>query len=221
MPDRIAFYSYAHVPWKSKGQRRYTDEDVPVAAEKLKMYSTGNDMLANIGFVSIGMDHFALPGDKLLTAYKQGALHRNFMGYTTTGNRLLIGLGVSSISDTWNAFAQNEKEVEAYEAKIHAGEWPLVNGHQLSDRDLIIRQHILNLMCRDTTTINEKDLGEDLYWSFKNKAEQLVADGLLELQNDQLRTTSKGKLFIRNICAVIDESLLKARTATGMFSKAI
>ncbi len=221
MPDRIAFYSYAHVPWKSKGQRRYTDEDVPVAAEKLKMYTAGNEMLAKIGFVSIGMDHFALPGDKLLTAYKKGELHRNFMGYTTTNNRLLIGLGVSAISDTWDAFAQNEKEVEAYEAKIHAGEWPLVNGHLLVDQDLIIRQHILNLMCRDTTTINEADLGPELYTSFRNKAEKLVTDGLLELQGNGLHITPQGKLFIRNICATIDAYLLQAKTTNGMFSKAI
>ncbi|MGN6478028.1 MAG: oxygen-independent coproporphyrinogen III oxidase [Flavipsychrobacter sp.] len=221
MPDRIAFYSYAHVPWKSKGQRRYTDEDVPVAAEKLKMYTTGNEMLAKIGFVSIGMDHFALPGDKLLTAYKKGALHRNFMGYTTTNNRLLIGLGVSAISDAWDAFAQNEKEVEAYEAKIHAGEWPLVNGHLLSDQDIVIRQHILNLMCRDTTTISEADLGAELYASFRNKAEKLVDDGLLELQDNELHIIKQGKLFIRNICATLDAYLLQVKTTSGMFSKAI
>jgi oxygen-independent coproporphyrinogen-3 oxidase len=221
MPDRIAFYSYAHVPWKSKGQRRYTDEDVPVAAEKLKMYSKGNELLSKIGFVSIGMDHFALPNDKLLKAFKDGKLHRNFMGYTTTNNRLLIGLGVSAIGDTWSTFAQNEKEVEVYEAKVNAGELPLVNGHLLSENDLNIREHVLSLMCRDNTSISEKDLGEELFVSFQNKAQTLENDGLVRLSGNELHITPKGKLFIRNICATIDAYLLQSKTQVGMFSKAI
>jgi oxygen-independent coproporphyrinogen-3 oxidase len=221
MPNRIAFYSYAHVPWKSKGQRRYSDEDVPVATEKLKMYSKGHEMLSKIGFVSIGMDHFALPEDKLLQAFELGKLHRNFMGYTTTNNRLLIGLGVSAISDTWGAFAQNEKEVEAYEAKIKSGELPLVNGHLLSERDMTIRGHILNLMCKDTTTVSEKDLGEELYTSFRNKVQILAVDGLLQLNGNSMRITAKGKLFVRNICAAIDAYLLQSKSYVSMFSKAI
>jgi oxygen-independent coproporphyrinogen-3 oxidase len=100
-PDRIAFYSYAHVPWKSKGQRRYDDHDVPAAEEKRAMFLKGKEMLEGMGYESIGMDHFALPGDALHSAYQSGQLHRNFMGYTSHPSRLLIGLGASSIGDAW------------------------------------------------------------------------------------------------------------------------
>ena len=98
MPDRIAFYSYAHVPWKSKVQRRYTEEDLPVASEKWAMYNRGRELLEEAGFERIGMDHFALLSDKLFVAAASGDLHRNFMGYTTTKSKLIIGLGVSSMA---------------------------------------------------------------------------------------------------------------------------
>ena len=121
MPDRIAFYSYAHVPWKSKVQRRYTEQDLPKATEKWEMYNMGRKLLQEAGFDAIGMDHFALPDDKMFAASADGNLHRNFMGYTTTQTKLIIGLGASSISDCWDGFVQNEKEVEAYEEKIAQG----------------------------------------------------------------------------------------------------
>ena len=155
MPDRIAFYSYAHVPWKSKVQRRYTEIDLPKAAEKWEMYNTGRMLLEQSGFSAIGMDHFALPNDKMFAAAREGKLHRNFMGYTTTQSKLLIGLGVSSISDSWNGFIQNEKEVEVYEEKINNGEFPLMTGHLLTDEDILLRQNILDLMCRNETLLQE------------------------------------------------------------------
>jgi len=214
-PDRIAFYSYAHVPWKSKGQRRYTDEDVPKAAEKLAMYHLGNHLLSQMGYESIGMDHFALPGDTLLQAYRQGRLHRNFMGYTTTNHKLVLGLGASSISDTWHAFAQNEKEVEAYQQRIAEGELPLINGHALSPRDMRLRQHILNLMCTDATVL-EPDLfsGERLSSLFAS-LDDFQADGLLTREGYRLRVLPAGKLFIRNICSVLDDYLQPGSASTG------
>lgn len=221
MPDRIAFYSYAHVPWKSKGQRRYSDADVPVAAEKIAMYSLGNAMLSEAGFKSIGMDHFALPSDKLVKSYDDGTLHRNFMGYTTTNNKLLIGLGTSSISDSWEGFAQNEKVVEAYEAKINAGDWAFVNGHILSAADINIRKLILDLMCQgklvlDTTLFSEEHL---LY--IQKKWDEMVEDGLIFWKDSKLTVLPEGRLFIRNITSVIDQYLFKSDTSKQQFSKAL
>lgn len=113
-PDRIAFYSYAHVPWTSKAQRLFDELDLPSAEEKIKLYLKGKELLTQHGYVDMGMDHFALPHDELYTARINGSLHRNFMGYTTQHSGMLIGLGVSAISDTGNAYAQNEKTLHQY-----------------------------------------------------------------------------------------------------------
>jgi oxygen-independent coproporphyrinogen-3 oxidase len=220
-PDRIAFYSYAHVPWKSKGQRRYTDEDVPKAEDKIAMYGLGNELLTQMGMVSIGMDHFALPTDKLMLAYQKGEMHRNFMGYTTTNHKLVIGLGASSISDTWTAFAQNEKTVEDYQKRIDAGEWPIIHGHSLTAQDLLIRKHILHLMCNDTTELNPADFDEAFYKHIMNKLQSYANDGLAVVNGIKISVTSKGKLFVRNISSSIDEYLYANQTAENMFSKAI
>lgn len=221
MPDRIAFYSYAHVPWKSKGQRRYTDDDVPKAEEKISMYNYGNDILHKMGFVSIGMDHFSLPSDTLWQAYTKGNLHRNFMGYTTTNHKLVLGLGVSSISDTWNVFAQNEKEVEAYQQKIEKGELPLVNGHILTNKDEIIRRYILNLMCTDKVELNNSDFEPEHWDNMRKQFNNLANDELIEVNENEIIIKAKGKLFIRNICAVFDEYLFNSKNEKNFFSKAI
>ncbi len=115
MPDRIAFYSYAHVPWiKGNGQRGFKEEDLPSAAVKREMYEVGKQMLAEAGYVEVGMDHFALRTDSLYKAMQNRKLHRNFMGYTSSKTKVMIGLGVSSISDSWTGFAQNVKTIEEY-----------------------------------------------------------------------------------------------------------
>ena len=222
MPDRIAFYSYAHVPWKSKGQRRYTDEDLPAAGQKWEMYNLGKQLLEAAGFVSIGMDHFALPDDKLFTAAVAGNLHRNFMGYTTTKSKLIIGLGASSISDSWNAFAQNEKVIEDYEAKINRGVLPLVNGHLLNEEDVIIRKKILELMCENKTNLGNKLAPAFLDNAFL-KLQTLQADGLVMIDGKNIDVTNKGKSFIRNISAAIDAKLWRNEKTRveNTFSKAI
>ncbi len=221
MPDRIAFYSYAHVPWKSKVQRRYTEEDLPVASEKWAMYNRGRELLEEAGFESIGMDHFALLSDKLFVAAAEGNLHRNFMGYTTTKSKLIIGLGVSSISDSWNAFAQNEKVVEAYEEKISHGILPLVEGHLLSEEDVIIRKNILELMCEDKTRLDNQLLEPGFITSAFSKLRELEADGLVTIDEKNIHVTPKGRSFIRNISAVIDARLWRNQKSANTFSKAI
>jgi oxygen-independent coproporphyrinogen-3 oxidase len=220
-PERIAFYSYAHVPWKSKGQRRYTEADLPSAAEKWKMYHRGRELLMQQGFLAIGMDHFALPDDNLSMAASAGKMHRNFMGYTTTSNKLIIGLGASSISDSWNAFVQNEKEVEAYEEKIEKGDWPFITGHLLTKEDLVLRQNILDLMCTGKTTIREEELDQHFLTSAREKLKQLEGDGLLELQEHSVRISVKGQMFIRNSCATLDARLWRTSSSEKTFSRAI
>src|SRR4051812_8821529 len=131
-PDRIAFYSYAHVPWIKPGQRRFTELDLPTGEDKRALYERGRAMLEEAGYREIGMDHFALETDSLWAAYTKGQLHRNFMGYISRLVAPLIGLGVSSIGDSWEMFAQNEKRLEDYEARVSQGEIPIFRGHELS-----------------------------------------------------------------------------------------
>jgi oxygen-independent coproporphyrinogen-3 oxidase len=220
-PDRIAFYSYAHVPWKSKGQRRYTEADLPNAEEKWEMYHMGKVLLEQQGFHSIGMDHFALREDPLFTAASEEKLHRNFMGYTTTNAKLLIGLGASSISDSWDAFAQNEKEIEVYERKINEGLLPLVNGHLLNKEDLLVRKNILQLMCNNSTVLDGAILSPSYFKHCREALVKMQEDGLVDLETNNITVTDKGKLFVRNICACIDAHLWREAPAQAAFSKAI
>jgi oxygen-independent coproporphyrinogen-3 oxidase len=221
MPNRIAFYSYAHVPWKSKVQRRYTDDDLPIASEKWNMYHTGLKLLLAAGFSAIGMDHFALPNDKLFTAFQEGNMHRNFMGYTTTQTKLIIGLGASSISDCWSGFIQNEKEVEAYEAKIASGNLPITLGHHLTSEDQLMRKCILELMCMDQTVLPTQLLSAELVSQQLAKLVPLVQEGLCMVEANKIVVLPKGKLFIRIICAAIDARLIQKQKTGNTFSKAI
>lgn len=221
MPDRIAFYSYAHVPWKSKAQRRYTENDLPTASVKWQIYNRGRMLLEQAGFESIGMDHFALRNDPLFFAAENGNLHRNFMGYTTTKSKLIIGLGASSISATKDAFAQNEKVIEDYEAKIDLGNLPLVNGHLLNEEDLLIQNYIHELMCLNKTILHKEMHDVDFLSSILSKLSSLEADGLVTVDEDEITVTSKGKLFIRNVCAAVDADLYKKQITVQTFSKAI
>ncbi len=222
MPDRIAYYSYAHVPWKSKVQRRYTEADLPKAEQKLEMYKRGSERLMEAGFSSIGMDHFALPDDSLFSASKAGKLHRNFMGYTTTQSKLIIALGASSISDSWNAFIQNEKEIESYEKKVNNGELPIIDGHLLNKEDTILRRNILDLMCMGKTTLDESVLESEFLNVAYDRFKDFEQDGLVDIKDNSITITEKGGTFIRNISAVIDARLWRKSTnGRDVFSKAI
>lgn len=220
-PERIAFYSYAHVPWKSPGQRMFTEKDLPDREEKRALYDNGKEMLEAAGYVEIGMDHFALPEDELCIAAQEGRLHRNFMGYTTGQTKLLIGLGASSISDSWGAFVQNDKKVEDYKSQCAEGIIGTANGHLLSESDQILRQHIVNLMTRFQTDWERTELQHPLLFSAEERLAEMIADGLVEFGPYNMKVTNSGKPFVRNICMAIDEYIAENKIGEKMFSKTV
>lgn len=220
MPDRIAFYSYAHVPWIKPGQRSFTEDDLPSVTGKQKLYELGRQMFISMGYAEIGMDHFALPTDSLYKAERSGKLHRNFMGYTHQYTQLMIGLGVSSISDSWFAFTQNVKKVEDYYDLINKGQFPVVKGHPLTEVDLMMRRHILNLMCKGRTDWDTSlSINEELIAGLE-RAKFLEHDGLVEIFENKLIVTLLGKRFLRNICMTLDARLWSAQPETQLFSMA-
>lgn len=221
-PDRLAFYSYAHVPWiKGNGQRGFKDEDVPKDDEKRKLYEVGKQLLAKKGYHEIGMDHFALKKDSMFDSFQEGKLHRNFMGYTSSKTQLMIGLGASSISDSWYSFAQNEKSIEDYYARLAKDELPVFKGHLLSEEDLIIRRHILNLMCQFTTSWDQKHLYFKELPEVLSRLTEMESDGLLVIQNNAITVTEKGKPFVRNICMAFDLRLQRNAPQTQLFSMTV
>ncbi|MFC5407830.1 oxygen-independent coproporphyrinogen III oxidase [Larkinella bovis] len=221
-PDRISFYSYAHVPWlKGNGQRGFRDEDLPSGDQKRALYETGRAMLEANGYSEIGMDHFALPHDSLYRAQQTGTLHRNFMGYTTQQTEVLIGLGVSAIGDTGTAFAQNEKEINAYLHRVQAGQLPLLRGHQLSGQDRFIRRQILNIICRSETRWQPDDWSEEEWEQLEPKLNDLSADGLITFDDGGLRVLPLGQPFLRNICMAFDVRLQRANATRNLFSQTV
>ncbi|MGP1479810.1 MAG: oxygen-independent coproporphyrinogen III oxidase [Capnocytophaga sp.] len=221
-PDRIAFYSYAHVPWiKGNGQRGFKDADLPTGEEKRKLYEEGKQHLLSAGYIEIGMDHFALLTDSMYTAFKNHRLHRNFMGYTASKTKVMIGLGMSSISDSWYAFAQNEKELEAYYARLEKDELPICKGHILTEEDLIIRRHILNLMCQFSTSWQDPAMAFAEIPQVLDSLKEMEADQLLHIGDQQLIVPDAGKPFIRNICMAFDLRLRRKMPETKIFSMTV
>lgn len=221
-PDRIAFYSYAHVPWTSKVQRLFSEADLPGAEEKIQLYLKGKELLLSNGYYDIGMDHFALTHDELYIAKQNGKLHRNFMGYTTQNSGLLLGLGVSSISDLGNAFAQNDKTLHNYYASINEGKFAINRGFFLDEEDIVFRKYIKDISCKGFTTFHPEHLPLLKEFSFP-QLELLAADGLVKYDDKQLELTPEGHYFIRNICAAFDLYLQKDKSFLNKptFSKAI
>lgn len=217
-PDRISFYSYAHVPWVKPGQRMFTELDLPDATQKLRLYYSAKEMIQAAGYHDVGMDHFALPSDDLYRSAINKKLHRNFMGYTDRYTPLLIGLGVSSISDAWGAFAQNEKKVEIYRERVGRGELPQIKGHILNEEDKIIRAYILEMMCQGETTLIAD---HKLNTSILKDLEGVVADGLVEIDELNIKVLPKGHSFLRNICMAFDQKLKERQPDMPTFSKAI
>ena len=221
LPDRIAFYSYAHVPWIKPGQRSFTEHDLPNPELKSLLYETGRQLLKTGGYEEVGMDHFALKHDELLKAQQTAKLHRNFMGYTNQHTQLLVGLGVSSISDSWYAFAQNVKTVEEYTKLVNEGKLPVFKGHILTRDDLIIRKHILNIMCKGHTSWNKQQEPCAAVLDALDRLMPLADDGLIELDQYGLKVLPKGNRFLRNICMALDARLWANAPNSQLFSMAV
>ena len=219
-PDRIAFYAYAHVPWVKPGQRHFTDQDLPCGDEKRALYELGRRMLAAEGYREIGMDHFALETDDLYQAGVSKTLHRNFMGYAPRFVAPLLGLGVSSISDSSDVFVQNEKTLEVYQQRVASGEIPIFRGHKLSNEDVIIRRHVLNLMTRFKTSWETPEASVPYLESVTERLEPLERDELVKLTNKTCEVTDAGRPFLRNICMAFDACLARD-TTPQLFSRTI
>lgn len=220
-PDRLAFYSYAHVPWiKGVGQRGFDENDLPSGEEKRKLYENGKKLLEELGYKEVGMDHFSLESDELYKSMISGKIHRNFMGYSSSKTQLMIGLGMSAISDSWYAFAQNEKSVEDYQTRVENGQIPVFRGHILNEEDLIIRQHILNLMCKLETSWDENSYLPEIQDAIE-KLKEMEADGLVELQEDSIKITEKGRAFTRNVAMTFDLRMLRNKPETRIFSMTV
>lgn len=217
-PERIAFYSYAHVPWLKPAQRKFSEDDLPDGAEKRELYACGLELFNKAGYEDIGMDHFALQHDALYLAQCAGNLHRNFMGYTANYTELLIGLGASAISDCWTGFAQNIKEVELYEETVGSGNFPISKGHVLTKEDQLIRGLILDIMCRYQVDwrVVEPQLPD--FYACIERCGELRKDDLVTLIPNGIRISKQGRAFLRNICLCFDLRYWRKQPQTQSFS---
>jgi len=217
LPERIAFYSYAHLPSAFPAQKSF-EAFLPKEDEKRALYEQGKTWLEEMGYEEIGMDHFALPGDPLLQAKKGKTLHRNFMGYTTSPSKILLGLGCSAISDIYYAYGQNEKSVEAYKKNILMGELPHIKGHVQTEENLKAKAIILQLICNLCASWTNMD---ELPDRLLEKLLDFETDGLLAFDQQGIHILEEGKPFVRNICMAFDPYMGSSKKSAAVFSKAI
>ena len=224
-PDRLAVFNYAHVPWLKKGMRKIDETTLPSPEEKLKIFKYVIDFFENNGYKMIGMDHFAKEEDELFKAIEKGELHRNFQGYTTKGGADLIGIGLTSISETDEAYFQNHKDLKLYEDAIDKGKLPVFRGVILSEEDKIRKYIIMEMMANFSFDIKrfEEKFNINFFEKFKKELEDLdkfVKEGLVEIKNDKIKVSKTGSLLIRNIVLPFDEYFKKMKNKK-IFSKSI
>jgi oxygen-independent coproporphyrinogen-3 oxidase len=217
-PDRIALYNYAHLPTRFKPQRRIAEADLPSAEERLQIFMMSLKRLLDEGYVYIGLDHFAKPGDSLAKATLDGSLHRNFQGYTTHSDCDLIALGLSAIGKIGDSYVQNIRSLDEYYSLLDQGELPVEKGIHLSQDDLLRRRVITDLMCSNPINFDqlESQYGINFagYFSDELDAIQLYADeGLIRLDGSTLSVTPKGRLFVRAVAMAFDQYLVRQSTA--------
>jgi oxygen-independent coproporphyrinogen III oxidase len=228
LPDRIAVYSYAHVPWLRPNQKVIDPLDLPDANGKRALLGSAIDAFVRNGYVPIGMDHFALPDDDLALAARERRLHRSFMGYTTRPAPDSVAVGISAIGDVRGAFAQNYKTLARYYQAIDAGTFPIERGYALSDDDKVRRYVITELMCNFHVSRRafDRKFGIEFGAYFANELAALkaadgpVSDGLLEIDGEALIVTPRGRLFVRNVCMAFDR-YLKSHEGRPVFSRTI
>ncbi|WP_298829652.1 oxygen-independent coproporphyrinogen III oxidase [uncultured Piscinibacter sp.] len=216
-PERIALYSYAHLPQRFKPQRRIDAAALPPAGDKVRMLSEAIAGFVGHGYQYIGMDHFALPGDSLAAAKRQGRLHRNFQGYSTQPDCDLIGLGVSSIGRVGATYSQNAKTLPEYYDAVNHGQFPVVRGLALTREDLLRRAVIMAIMCQGRLEFESIELAHliDVRKHFAAELEQLRAleeSGLVVIEPSAIQVTALGWYFIRSVAMVFDKHLQADRT---------
>jgi oxygen-independent coproporphyrinogen-3 oxidase len=205
------------VPWIKPAQKLFRDEDLPEGAVKRELYETARAELLAHGYREIGMDHFAKPDEALSKAESESRLHRNFMGYTDQKTNVLLGLGVSAISETQDCFAQNEKVLPIYERKVTSQEWTVFRGHLLSEEDQRRRKQILALMTQFEVELeSEAQLAE-----VRKFLSEMESDGLIEFNGRRLQLKSQGRAFLRNAAMALDQRLRAQAPSTKVFSSSL
>ena len=215
-PDRLSVFNYAHMPHLFKVQKQLDESALPSAEEKLLMMERMTEKLLDAGYVYIGMDHFAKPDDELAVAQRDGVLQRNFQGYSTHGGCDLVAFGVSSISAIDNVFAQNHKQIEDYQGAVDAGNLPVARGFELSDDDLLRQEVIKQLICHFELSFADIDKQFSINFKkyFSEELEQLkpmAADGLVEIDDENIRVSLAGRLLIRRICMTFDAYMKRSQ----------
>ena len=211
-PDRIALYSYAHLPSAFKTQRRILESDLPSPAAKQELMTSAIRRLEAAGYVYIGMDHFAKPGDELAVSQRQGRLTRDFQGYACGGDSDMIGFGVSAIGKIGPSYSQNAKTLDEYYLMLDQKKLPVLRGVQLTSDDLVRRAVIQALACHFALAKESISIAHlidfDRYFAPELRdLERLEADGLVELEKDWIHVTARGRLLVRAVCMVFDKYL--------------
>ena len=213
-PDRIALYSYAHLPTMFKPQRRIQTADMPGAEAKLQIMALAIHKLTDAGYIYIGMDHFALPHDELSVAAKQGRLHRNFQGYSTRPDSDLLGFGISAISKVGTTYSQNVKALDEYYDRLDRAELPVLRGIELTADDLLRRAVIQSIMCNFELSIESIEIAHlirfrDYFADEWVRLEELAHEGLVTLEPGWIVVTPRGRLLVRTVAVIFDYYLTR------------
>jgi oxygen-independent coproporphyrinogen-3 oxidase len=225
-PDRIAMFSYAHVPWLKKQQGSFATH-LPEGMEKFRIFRAGLEGFLNAGYQYIGMDHFSKPGDELSVAQRNRTLHRNFQGYTTKAGADLYGMGVSAISAIGEAYAQNRREVPAYQAAVGSRGIATMRGYRLSEDDRLRRSVIGRLLCHTVIVKSEVErefaITFDEYFAAElERLKEFRAEGLVTLTAEEIRVAPLGRIFIRNLAMTFDRYLREQQMdQKPLFSKTL
>lgn len=226
-PDRVAVYSFAHVPWIRGNQKKLNPADLPAAERKIELFVEAMEQFRGAGYQQIGMDHFALPDDELARASAAGRLHRNFMGYTTRPAPDMVAAGVSAIGDVCGAFAQNTKKLSTYYASLDEGRFPIERGYRLDADDHLRRHVIAELMCNFRVDVADVESRFDVAFTryFATEIAELAAgparDGFVRIGPERLEVTPTGRLFVRNVAMTFDRHLRMRDGQKPVFSRTI
>ena len=223
-PDRFAIFNYAHVPWIKKSMRKFDEATLPSPKTKLEILKYTMEYLPNHGYKMIGMDHYAKPEDELFKALENGSLHRNFQGYTTKGGAQLIGIGLTSIGEGDDYYAQNFKDMASYEAAIDAGKLPNAKGIYLNNEDRLRKSVIMELMANFSLDIKrvESEFNINFFEHFKAELNELGdLMQFININNDKISINQTGTLLIRNIAMCFDEYMAKFKGVNNSFSKTV